>query len=107
VNNGSYAAGNSTTSLDGNGGIVLTFAPNVTPPVTHPLIMSITRGGAGTMTLNYTNTLPGTNYVLSYTTNLSATNWSTSGTKTAAGTSDSQTDSSATDHHRFYRVYYP
>ena len=107
VNNGSYAAGNFTTSLDGNGGIVLTFAPNVTPPVTHPLIMSITRGGAGTMTLNYTNTLPGTNYVLSYTTNLSATNWSTSGTKTAAGTSDSQTDSSATDHHRFYRVYYP
>ena len=62
--------------------------------------------GTASVTVNYTNTLPGTNYVLTYTTNLSTTNWFIAGTKTAAGTSDSQTDNSATSSQRYYRVYY-
>ena len=107
VQNGSYSAGNFATSLDGSGGIVLTFTPNVVPLVTHPRITSTTRSGPGSVTVSYTNTLPGTNYVLSYSTNLSTTNWFTVGTKTAVGTSDSQTDSTATNRQRFYRVYYP
>jgi hypothetical protein len=34
------------------------------------------------------------------------TNWYPAGTKTAAGTSDSQTDNCATNTQRYYRVYY-
>ena len=70
-------------------------------------ITAITRAGTGSVTVNYTNTLPGTNYVLAYGTNLSTTNWLTGGAKKAAGTSDSQTDGSATNSQRHYRVYHP
>jgi len=56
--------------------------------------------------VHYINTLPGTSYVLSYSSNLGATNWYTAGTKTAAGTSDSQTDSAATNSQRLYRIFY-
>jgi len=83
----------------------LTFTP--APPVTRPRITSIARSGTGSFAVNYTNTLPGTNYVLSYRTNLSTTNWFTAGNKTAAGMSDSQTDTSATNSQRYYRVYHP
>jgi hypothetical protein len=63
---------------------------------------------AAAVTVRYTNTLAGTNYTLAYTTNLnSATNWYLLGTKAAAGTSDSQTDTSATNNPRYYRVYSP
>jgi autotransporter-associated beta strand protein len=108
VKNGSYAAGNLTTAADGSGGIVLTFTPAVAPPVTPPRITSITNTGTGTATVRYTNTLAGTNYTLVYNTNLNnTTNWYPTGTKTAVGTSDSQTDSSATNSQRYYRVFYP
>ena len=107
VQNGSYTAGNFTTSLDGSGGIVLTFTPSVAPLVARPRITSIAKAGVGSMTVNYTNTLPGTNYTLVYNTNVNATNWYPAGTRTAAGTSDAQTDSSATNRQRYYRVYYP
>jgi hypothetical protein len=108
LKNGSYAAGNFTTSLDGSGGVVLTFTPSVAPPVTPPRITSITNTGTGTATVRYTNTLAGTNYTLVYNTNLNnTTNWYPTGTKTAVGTSDSQTDSSATNSQRYYRVFYP
>jgi hypothetical protein len=107
VRNGSYAAGDFTTAADGGGGIVLTFTPTVAPPGTRASITSITRAGPGAATVNYTNTLPGTNYVLSFGTNPSTTNWSPVGTRTAAGTSDAQTDSAATNSQRYYRISYP
>ena len=107
VKNGTYAAGNFTTAADGSGNIVLTFTPSIAPPVTSPRITAITNAGPGAVTVRYTNTLAGTNYTLAYKTNLSMTNWYPAGTKAAPGTTDSQTDSSATNSQRFYRVYYP
>ncbi len=107
VKNGSCAAGNFTTAVDGSGNIVLTFTPAVVPPAGPPRITSITNAGPGTMTVSYTNALAGTNYTLVYKTNASMTNWYPAGSRTAAGTSDSQTDTSATNRQRFYRVYSP
>jgi hypothetical protein len=107
VKNGTYAAGNFATAADGSGNIVLTFTPSIAPPVTPPSITFITNAGPGAVTVRYTNTLAGTNYTLAYKTNLSMTNWYPAGTKAAPGASDSQTDSSATNSQRFYRVYYP
>ena len=108
IKNGSYAAGNFTTAADVSGNIVLSFAPSAAPtPAARPSITSITNAGPGSMTVRYTNTLAGTNYALVYATNLPATNWYPAGTRTAPGTSDSQTDNSATNNQRYYRVYYP
>jgi hypothetical protein len=106
VNNGSFAAGNFTAAADGNGSIMLTFTPNLVPSVMPPRITSIASAGTGSVTVDYTNTLPGSNYTLVYNTNLSTTNWFPAGTKTAADTSDFQTDGSATNGQRYYRVYY-
>jgi hypothetical protein len=101
VKNGSYPAGNFTTSADASG-ILLTFTPNAGPP----RITSITGAGTGSVSVNYTNTLPGTSYTLVYNTNLTTANWYPVGTKSATGTGDSQTDNSATGNQRYYRVYY-
>jgi hypothetical protein len=102
INNGTYAAGRFTTMADASG-ILLTFTPNAAPP----RITTITGAGTGIATVYYTNTLPGSNYVLSYNTNLNAPNWFPAGSKQAAGTGDSQTDASATNRQRYYRVHYP
>jgi autotransporter-associated beta strand protein len=108
VKSGSYAAGNFTTSVGGGGRVLLTFTPNILPPATPPRITAITNTGLGSVTVRYTNTLAGVNYTLVYNTNLNNTaNWHPAGTRTATGTSDSQTDSSATNSQRYYRVYYP
>ena len=101
IENASCPAGNFSTSVDTNG-VWLTF----TPSVTRPRITSITDAGTASVTVNYANTLPGTNYVLRYNTNLATTNWFTAGAKTASGTSDSQTDSSSINDQRYYRVNY-
>jgi autotransporter-associated beta strand protein len=101
IKNGTYAAGKFTTTADASG-ILLTFTPSVAPP----RITAVTGAGTGSVTVYYTNTLPGTNYVLSYNTNLHSPNWFTAGSKTAAGTGDSQTDNSATSGERYYRVQY-
>ena len=71
-----------------------------------PRMTFITGAGTGSATVNYTNTLPGNDYVLSYCTNLDTANWFTAGTKMAWGTSDSQTNGSATNSQRYYRVYH-
>lgn len=86
--------------------MLLSFTPSVVPAPSYPRITSISNAGPGTVAVRYTNTLVGTNYTLVYNTNL-GTNWYPAGTKTATGTSDFQTDSSATNSQRFYRVYYP
>ena len=107
VQNGSYAAGNFTTAVDGaTGSIVLTFTPSVVPPPTYPRITFISGGGPGSVTVHYTNTLNGTNYTLFYYTNVATTNKFTVGSHTAPGTSDSQVDGPAPAVPRFYRVYY-
>ena len=77
------------------------------PPPTHTRITSISGAGTTSVTVNYTNTIPGTNYTLSYSTNLATPNWYTSGNKVAPGTTDSQIDSPpAGSPRRYYRVYY-
>jgi autotransporter-associated beta strand protein len=69
-------------------------------------ITSVARLSATTLTLNYTNTVAGTNYVVQYTTNLSSTNWTPLSPVTASGTSSATTDSlPAGTAQRFYRVY--
>ena len=70
-----------------------------------PRITSITRA-AGTATVYYTNTIPGTNYTLECRTNLTTGNWQPIGTQPAPGDSASQTDSSAGPAPRYYRVFY-
>jgi hypothetical protein len=95
-------------AADVSGNIVLTFTPTVVtaPPPTR--ITAITNAGPGSVTVRYTNTIAGTNYTLVYNTNLNAiSNWYPAGTKAAAGTSDFQTDASATNGQRYYRVYSP
>ena len=65
-----------------------------------PRITSIT-WAAGTATVYYTNTIPGTNYTLEYRTNLTTGNW-----QPAAGDNASQTDNAAVGDHRYYRVFF-
>jgi len=74
-------------------------------PAPRPRIASITGVGSGSVTVNYINTVAGTNYTLQYNTNLNMANWYELGTKPAAGNSDSQTDSTATGTRRFYRIW--
>jgi len=106
IENGSFAAGNFSTSVDANG-ILLTFTPNATPMPTPPHITSIIGAGTASVTVNYTNTLAGTNYTLQYNTNLSTANWYDVGTAAAPGTSASQNDSPpAGEAERYYRVFY-
>jgi fibronectin-binding autotransporter adhesin len=103
-----YAAGNFSTAADVNGNITLTFTPTPPVPSTPPTISSITNSAPGTVVVRYTNTLAGASYTLAYKTNLSNTaGWYPAGSKTAAGTSDSQTDTSATNNQRYYRVQSP
>ena len=75
-----------------------------TAPAPQPVITSITGAGTGSVTVNYSNTVAGTNYTLRYNTNLNTANWYDVGTKSAAGSSDSQTDNSANTAQRYYRV---
>ncbi len=70
-----------------------------------PRITSITRA-AGTATVYYTNTIPGTNYTLECRTNLTTGSWQPVGTQPAPGYSGSQTDTSAGAAPRYYRVFY-
>ena len=83
--------------------MVVSSAP---APAVQPRITSISGHGPGSVTVNYTNTMAGTNYTLFYYSNILTTNKTTVGSKTAAGTTDSQVDSTATGAPRFYRVSY-
>jgi hypothetical protein len=85
---------------------VMVISSVVTP---QPQITSITGAGTGSVTVNYTNTLTGTNYTLQYNTNLNTGNWYDVGTASAGGTSASQTDMTAIpgESQRYYRVRTP
>jgi hypothetical protein len=101
IRNGVWPAGTFSASADA-GGILLTF----TPTVLRPRITGLTGAGGSTVTVHYTNTLPGVSYVLSCATNLAAPNWFILGIQPAAGTGDAQTDPHATNAARFYRVHF-
>jgi len=77
--------------------------------VPRPTIIAITGAGTGSVTVNYTNTVAGTNYTLQYNTNLNTGNWYDVGTAPAGGTSASQTDATAIpgERQRYYRVRTP
>ncbi len=82
------------------------LAPGGTLPAAMPRITAVAMLGATTLTLNYTNTVAGTNYVVQYNTNLNTTNWTSLSRVTASGTTSSTTDSfPAGTAQRFYRVY--
>jgi autotransporter-associated beta strand protein len=103
---GGTPPGNFSTANDGSN-VTLTFTPGAVPQQPKPVrITSIVGAGTGSVTVNYTNTIPGTNYTLQYRTNLSTAPWTTVGSKVAGSTTDSQTDGAAGSGQRYYRVFY-
>ena len=94
---GVAVSGNYAYVADGNWGLLI-LGPR-------PRITSITRA-AGTATVYFTNTIPGTTYTLEYRTNLTTGTWQPVGTQPAPGDSASQTDSAAGGDQRYYRVCY-
>jgi len=101
---GSYFDGAATYKR----GFVMTISSG-TAPAPQPIITSTTGAGTGSVTVNYTNTVAGTNYTLQYNTNLNTGNWYDVGTAPAGGTSASQTDATAIpgERQRYYRVRTP
>ena len=78
----------------------------LSPGGTRPRITSVARLGATATTLNYTNTVAGTSYVVQYSTNLNTLQWTSLSPVTASGTTCSTTDSiPAGMARRFYRVF--
>jgi hypothetical protein len=75
-------------------------------PAQQPVITSISGVGTGTVTVNYSNTIAGKDYVLQYATNMGAPAWVNVSTNTAGGPTASQTDTTANGSQRYYRVYY-
>ena len=94
---GVAVSGNYAYVADGSWGLMI-LGPR-------PRITAITRA-AGTATVYYTNTIPGTNYTLQYRTNLATGTWQPVGTWPAPGYSAAQTDTSAGPAERYYRVFY-
>jgi len=87
-----------TNKLAVNGTIaVVKLAPS------DPTITSITGVGTTSVTVNYSNTIPGESYTLQYRTTIMGP-WITVGSKTAVGTTDFQTDNTANGAERYYRV---
>ncbi len=73
---------------------------------TRPRITAVAKLGATAVTLNYTNTVAGTNYVVQYSTNLNTPQWTSLNPVTATSTTCSTADSiPAGMARRFYRVY--
>ncbi len=103
---GSTPAGTFTTANNGTT-VELTFTPGAvpfTPP--KPKVTSVVPTSPTSVTVNYTNTLAGTNYVVQYRTNLNTTNWISLAPVLAGGTTSSSTDTPpAGSAHRYYRVY--
>jgi len=91
-------SGNYAYVADGSWGLLI-FGPRT------PRITSITRA-AGTATVYYTNTIPGTAYTLESRTNLTTGSWQPVGTQPAPGDSASQTDTSAGAAQCYYRGSY-
>lgn len=87
--------------------VALTFTPGAVPfhpPV--PTMTSVVQTSPTSVTINYSNTLAGTNYVVQYQTNLNTTNWIHLSPVIAGDTTSSAMDTlPAHTEQRFYRVY--
>ena len=105
VVNATPVPGSFMTTTDGSGNIVLNY--DMCCGLIAPSITAVVGAGTGSVTVGYTNSIPGTNYVLQYNTNLNDETWISVITNAAAGYSASQTDNTATGDQRFYRVSYP
>jgi hypothetical protein len=93
-------------TLDLTGGSPkLTFtSTNVAPSLTNPVIFSVGKNGS-TVTVISRNAVSSFNYQLQYTARLNPTNWISVGSSVvASGPMVTNTDSTATDSKRFYRV---
>jgi len=93
-------------TLDLTGGSPkLTFTPmNAPGSLTSPVIASVSKAGS-TVTVVSSNAVPTHTYQLQYTTSLNPTNWNSVGSSQVAGaTTVTNTDATATDPQRFYRV---
>ncbi len=95
---GVAVSGNYAYVADGPWGLVI-LGPR-TPRITAFTV------AAGTATIYYTNTIPGTYYTLECRTNLTTGNWQPIGMQPAPGDNASQTDTSAGPAPRYYRVLY-
>jgi autotransporter-associated beta strand protein len=106
---GSAPAGTFTTTNDGTN-VKLLFTPGGAPPQPPPTpvrITAITGAGTPSVTVQYTNTIPGSNYVLQAATNLGAPVWVNIVTNQAVGTTGSAVDNTAGGNaQRYYRVFY-
>ncbi len=107
---GSAPAGTFTTTNDGTN-VKLLFTPGGAPPQPPPTpvrITAITGVGGPSVTVHYTNTIPGSNYVLQAANSLTApVSWANVSTNQASGTSGSGVDNTAAGQpQRYYRVFY-
>jgi GH25 family lysozyme M1 (1,4-beta-N-acetylmuramidase) len=94
---GDYNSGGTKTRA-----FVLTLSST---PAPRPQITSVVGAGTTSVTVTWTNTVAGTNYVLQYNTNLNATNWYDLSPVTASGSTASKTDNPpAGGLQRYYRV---
>jgi autotransporter-associated beta strand protein len=105
VVNGSFPAGNFSTTADVNG-ILLTFTPGAgapPPPVISPNIV-----GAGTASATVAwSSVAGYTYTVQYRTNLNQIGWLTLGTAPATGATTAIVDNSGPHAERYYRVVWP
>ncbi|MDW8310252.1 MAG: autotransporter-associated beta strand repeat-containing protein, partial [Verrucomicrobiales bacterium] len=99
-------AGTFWVSADATG-VYLNITTAATPPLLIPRITALSGAGTPSVTVHYTNAIPGTAYVLQYTTNLVSPAWVNVATNTATASTASQTDPTAAGSaRRFYRVYF-
>jgi hypothetical protein len=92
-------------TLNPTGSPSLTFTPTNAPAsLTAPFIVSVSKAGSTVMVVS-SNAVPTYTYQLQYTASLSPTNWISVGSSVVAGsTMVTNTDGSATNSPRFYRV---
>jgi autotransporter-associated beta strand protein len=102
LQNASYAAGTFSTSVSGNGSILLTFTSNAAPPPA-PRIETIANAGLTNVLLTWTS-VSNYNYEVQYNTNLATTNWSVLTSLTATGSVSTATDPAGAETLRNYRV---
>lgn len=100
------AAGTFSTSVDGSGNIILSYAP--APPPPRPLIESNIPGAGTTNATIQWSSVDGITYQVQYKDNLNAANWSVLGSVKATGPTASITDTTEPPAaQRFYRVVVP
>lgn len=107
---GAVPSGTFTTTNDGMN-VKLLFTPGAAPPQPPPTpvrITAITGAGTSSVTVHYTNTIPGSNYVLQAANSLNApVSWVNIVTNQATGTTGSGVDNTAGGQpQRYYRVFY-